>query len=151
MDTFVIFNKKTGERFGIESYGGYKEWKTERAAKGALTRLKKKHLKKFEDDLAFTFKHVNEQYAKGVFDVETYGPNRYATQEGRDAHRERKKKYSGDWKIYEALCDSEIVTYDYFYENEPMVERTSLRNGRKYMERLNTPCFLSPSCDSHYR
>ena len=42
MDRFVIFNKATGKRYGMESYGGYKEWNTERAAKAALTRLKNK-------------------------------------------------------------------------------------------------------------
>ena len=31
-NTFVIYNKNTGERFGME-YGSYKEWKTARTAK----------------------------------------------------------------------------------------------------------------------
>jgi hypothetical protein len=150
-NTFVIYNKNTGKRYGTESYGGYKEWNTEKAAKSALTRLKKKHLKAFEDDLAFTYKHITQRYANGEIDENTYGPNKYATQKGRDAHREDQKQYRGDWKIYDALCESEIVTYDYFYENEPMVERTNISCGTKYMERKNTPSFLSPSCDSYYR
>lgn len=135
MDRFVIFNKATGKRYGMESYGGYKEWNTERAAKAALTRLKKKFLKAFEDDLAFTYKHIDG----------------YETQESRDAHRENMKQYNSDWKVYEALCGSEVVTYDYFYENEPMVERTNLMGGNKYMERLNRPSFLSPASESYYR
>ena len=47
MDRFVIFNKATGKRYGMESYGGYKEWNTERAAKAALTRLKNKYFNEF--------------------------------------------------------------------------------------------------------
>jgi hypothetical protein len=113
MDRFVIFNKATGKRYGME-YGSYKEWKTESAAKAALTRLKKKHLKR---------------YLEGSRDMD----------------------HCPDWKMLQGLCDSVIVTYDYFYENEPMVERTNLQGGNKYMERLNTPYFLSPSRDSYYR
>ena len=82
-NTFVIYNKNTGKRYGTESYGGYKEWNTEKAAKSALTRLKKKHLKAFEDDLAFTYKHITQRYANGEIDENTYGPNKYATQKGR--------------------------------------------------------------------
>lgn len=110
MDRFVIFNKATGKRYGMESYGGYKEWNTERAAKAALTRLKNKYFNEFS-----------------------------------------RNDNPSDWEIYTALRGSEVVTYDYFYENEPMVERTNLMGGNKYMERLNTPYFLSPARDSYYR
>ena len=125
MDRFVIFNKATGKRYGMESYGGYKEWNTERAAKAALTRLKNKHLKLFEKEVAWAKEH--------------------------DCYRESIEEYNSDLKVYRALCESEVVTYDYFYENEPMVERTNLMSGTKYMERLNRPSFLSPSSDSYYR
>ena len=134
MDRFVIFNKATGKRYGMESYGGYKEWNTERSAKSALTRLKNKSLKAFEDEI-----------------------NRYmdrreiSTKASRDAYFEERKQYDPEWRLYEGLCGSEVVTYDYFYENEPMVERTNLQGGNKYMERLNTPYFLSPARDSYYR
>jgi hypothetical protein len=128
MDRFVIFNKATGKRYGMESYGGYKEWNTERAAKAALTRLKNKHLKLFEKDVAFA---QNNGFLRG--------------------DREGMKEFNSDWKVYEALCGSEVVTYDYFYENEPMVERTNLMGGNKYMERLNRPSFLSPASESYYR
>ena len=42
IDTFVIFNPVTGNRYGSTSWGGYKEWNTASSAKGALTRLKKR-------------------------------------------------------------------------------------------------------------
>lgn len=124
MDRFVIFNKATGKRYGMESYGGYKEWNTERAAKAALTRLKNKYIKLYDRDVAYAQEH-------GFRSVDS--------------------EHNGNFKIYEALCGSEVVTYDYFYENEPMVERTNLMSGTKYMERLNRPSFLSPASDSYYR
>lgn len=124
MDRFVIFNKATGKRYGMESYGGYKEWNTERAAKAALTRLKNKYIKLYDRDVTYAQEH-------GFRSVDS--------------------EHNGNFKMYEALCGSEVVTYDYFYENEPMVERTNLQGGNKYMERLNTPYFLSPARDSYYR
>lgn len=123
MDRFVIFNKATGRRYGMESYGGYKEWNTERAAKAALTRLKNKYIKLYDRDVTYAREHG--------YRVDS--------------------EHNGNFKTYEGLCGSEVVTYDYFYENEPMVERTNLMSGTKYMERLNRPSFLSPSSDSYYR
>ena len=123
MDRFVIFNKATGKRYGMESYGGYKEWNTERAAKAALTRLKNKYIKLYDRDVTYAREHGFREDSE----------------------------HNGNFKIYEALCGSEVVTYDYFYENEPMVERTNLMGGNKYMERLNTPYFLSPARDAYYR
>jgi hypothetical protein len=38
--------------------------------------------------------------------------------------REGMKEFNSDWKVYEALCGSEVVTYDYFLR-----ERA---NGRAY-------------------
>ena len=57
MDRFVIFNKATGKRYGMESYGGYKEWNTERAAKAALTRLKNKYIKLYDRDVTYAQEH----------------------------------------------------------------------------------------------
>ena len=151
IDTFVIFNTITGKRYGSTGWGGYKQWNTASSAKGALTRLKNQLLKTFEDDLEQTFTYITSCYESGKYTEETHGVNQYATQEGRDAHREEMKEYKSDWKVYQGLCDSEVVTYDYFYENEPVVERTNISGGNKYTERLNTPSFLSPSSDSFYR
>lgn len=150
-NTFVIYNKNTGERYGTESYGGYKEWKTVGTAKSALTRLKKKHLKAFMDNVNQHMDYITKVYESGDSRSTNWGANKFATQAGRDAYIEERKLNDGDWRIHNALCESEIVTYDYFYENEPMVERTNISCGTKFMERKNTPSFLSPSCDSYYR
>jgi len=150
-DTFVIYNKNTGKRYGTK-YGSYQEWKTVASAKGALTRLNKKHLKEFLDHCNEHMDYITECYKNGHAEKRGWDwDNKFATAEGRLAYIEEMKEYRCEWKAYDGLCGSEVVTYDYFYENEPMVERTNISCGTKYMERLNTPSFLSPSCDSYYR
>lgn len=38
-----------------------------------------------------------------------------------------------------------------FYDNiEKMVEKTNLLSGEKYMERINTPSYCSPSSESYW-
>jgi len=144
--TYVIYNPKTGFR-----YCKRKEWDTPAKAKSYLTRMKKHHLGWFEDDLNDTHSYINNLYETGRYTEEVNGPNQYATQEGRDAHREEMKQWNSDWSAYQNLCNSEVVTYDYFYENEPMVERTNKVCGTKFMERKNTPRHLSPAFDAYYR
>ena len=34
--------------------------------------------------------------------------------------------------------------------DEDMVERTNIMTGQKYMEKRNTPVFLSPACESYW-
>lgn len=142
--TYVIYNPKTGTRYGR------KEWSSEAQAKSYLTRRKNHHYEWFLHDLNDTVNYINDLYNSGRFTEEVNGPNKYATQEGIDAHREEMKEYNSDWKRYKQLCNSEVVTYDYFYENEPMVERTNKVCGTKFMERKNTPGYLSPASDAYY-
>jgi len=139
MDRFVIFNKATGKRYGME-HGSYKEWKTESAAKAALTRLQKKHLKNFLDR-CHDFMDRHDEICDEA---------KYSTEEQRRTYISREMNHSPDWELFEGLCDSVIVTYDYFYENEPMVMRTNKMSGKKFIERMNTPYFLSPSSDNYW-
>lgn len=44
----------------------------------------------------------------------------------------------------------EVVGYNYFYDNEPMVIRKDHRTGETFTERLNTPYYLSPSSETYY-
>ena len=44
----------------------------------------------------------------------------------------------------------EVVGYNYFYDNEPMVIRKDHRTGKTFTERLNTPYYLSPSSETYY-
>ena len=119
----------------------YKEYKTERAAKGALTKLKGKYLAKFLDG-CHEYMDWHDKY---------YDEAKYATEAQRQAYINKDMKRNPDWKMFESLCDSVVVTFDYFYENEPMIERVNKVTGKKYLERLNTPAFLSPAYDSFYR
>jgi hypothetical protein len=34
--------------------------------------------------------------------------------------------------------------------SEDMVERTNIMTGKKYMEKRNTPAFLSPACETYW-
>lgn len=44
----------------------------------------------------------------------------------------------------------EVVEYNYFYDNEPMVIRKDARTGKTFVERLNTPYYLSPRSETYY-
>jgi len=62
-------------------------------------------------------------------------------------HR-RKPRYNGK--------DIDVATLEIaegadFYENiEKKVERTNLMSGAKFMEGVNTPPYMSPSCESYW-
>ena len=43
-----------------------------------------------------------------------------------------------------------VMTSAAFAEIEPMVERTNLMSGKKYMEKLNTPSYCSPASESYW-
>jgi len=36
------------------------------------------------------------------------------------------------------------------YENNDLVERTNIMTGKKYMEKANTPLFLSPASETYW-
>lgn len=47
--------------------------------------------------------------------------------------------------------DYMVADRNYFYDNiEKKVERTNIMSGEKYWEGVNTPCFMSPSCESYW-
>jgi hypothetical protein len=43
-----------------------------------------------------------------------------------------------------------VMDADEYYDNIPMVERVNLMSGEKYMEKANTPSYMSPSCESYW-
>jgi hypothetical protein len=43
-----------------------------------------------------------------------------------------------------------VVDSKTFYENEPMVERTNIMSGEKYVERKSTPLCCSPSSELYW-
>ena len=74
-DTFVIYNKNTGKRYGTK-YGSYQEWKTVASAKGALTRLKKKHMKDYLDQF-FPVLGIPDKYKQFVIDIINRADKKY--------------------------------------------------------------------------
>jgi hypothetical protein len=59
-----------------------------------------------------------------------------------------KVSFARKWKaIYP---NAVIVDSKTFYENEPMVERTNIMSGEKYMERKSTPACCSPSTETYW-
>lgn len=46
--------------------------------------------------------------------------------------------------------DHAVVSLSDFRNMEPMVERTNLMSGKKYMEPLNTPNYCSPSSEAYW-
>lgn len=52
-----------------------------------------------------------------------------------------------DGKNVDDYLVSDYATYD---SSVPMVERINLMTGEKYMEKMNTPSYLSPACESYW-
>jgi hypothetical protein len=50
------------------------------------------------------------------------------------------------------LCasDSYLKQMKVAYDDPDMIERTNLMTGKKYMEKKDTPVFLSPACESYW-
>jgi hypothetical protein len=50
------------------------------------------------------------------------------------------------------LCatDSYLKQMKVAYNDSDMVERTNLMTGKKYLEKKDTPVFLSPACESYW-
>ena len=59
-----------------------------------------------------------------------------------------KISFTRKWKA--KYPNAVIVDSKTFYENEPMVERTNIMSGEKYMERKSTPYYLSPSSETYW-
>ena len=50
----------------------------------------------------------------------------------------------------EQVKSLEVIEYNYFKENEPMVIRTNAMTGKTFLEPLNTPYYLSPSSETYF-
>ena len=75
-----------------------------------------------------------------------YGEMRYDTMQGAKCAATRLNKKIGT---------SRFLWYDindYLIYRGPvkMVEKTNLMSGKKYMEAEDTPCFMSPACESYW-
>ena len=43
-----------------------------------------------------------------------------------------------------------IMEGEEYKKVEPMVTRRNMMSGEEYQESINTPCFMSPSCESYW-
>ena len=84
--------------------------------------------------------------AKGTGLIVTDGPHRtraYKTFGAARATRTRLCRKAG-WSV------NELNIVDTRHYQAPMVERTNLMTGKKFMEDINTPYFCSPSSESYW-
>ena len=84
--------------------------------------------------------------AKGTGLIVTDGPHRtraYKTFGAARATRTRLCRKAG-WSV------NDLTIVDTKHYQAPMVERTNLMTGKKFMEDVNTPYFCSPSSESYW-
>ena len=125
--TYYIINNKTQ---CIHKEPSRKSWECDRyatvgAAKAGITRTLKYYAKAIEE--------VAQVVSEGKPD---YYANRY------NAYRDATQYNLGLAETY-----SVVNTRDYV---EPMVERTNMMTGKKYMEGINTPNFMSPASEAYW-
>jgi len=141
---YVIFNKETGEilRANAQSVGmNITNYKSESAAKAALTRLIKKAARKVE---------VHELYNK----LDATGLDFHKLMTAlKDAGCTQREAYNASSKI-EAIVreDYKIADAEAFREEFPvkMVERVNIMSGKTYMEAENTPGYMSPASEAYW-
>lgn len=142
---YVIYNKETGEvlRAKAQSVGMFiTNYKSESAAKAALTRLIKKSLRRVE---------VNEIYKK----IEANHTGRYSDMmddliaAGMTKREAYNASNTGDIVIREDYKIADGVTYREEFPVK-MVEKTNAMTGKKYMEADNTPSCCSPASELYW-
>jgi hypothetical protein len=58
--------------------------------------------------------------------------------------------YGDDCGVRLCATDSNLKQMKVAYDDPDMVERTNIMTGKKYMEKKNTPAFLSPACETYW-
>ena len=141
---FVIYNKVTGEilRANAQSVGMYiTNYKTESAAKAALTRLIKKAARRVE---------VHELYNK----LDSTGLNFHVLMDKlKDAGCTQREAYNASSKIEAIVREDYVVASAEDYRvvfPVKMVEKVNLMSGKTYMEADNTPSSCSPASELYW-
>ena len=141
---YVIFNKTTGQvlKANAQSVGMYiTNYKSESAAKAALTRLIKKSVRKAEVHEMYNKLNTNRPDFRVLRDAMVAAG--CTEREAYNAHREVDILVREDYKI----ADVEAYREEFPVK---MVERVNLMSGKTYMEAENTPGYLSPACESYW-
>ena len=142
---YVIYNKTTGEilRANAQSVGMYiTNYKSESAAKAALTRAVKKHARQLE---------ISEIYRK----LAPANPNFRDLRDAlKTAGLTEREAYNARMSKVEDFDrnDYDIDTAEAYREEFPikMVERVNLMSGKTYMEAENTPNSCSPASEAYW-
>jgi hypothetical protein len=58
--------------------------------------------------------------------------------------------YGNDCGARLCATDSNLKQMKVAYDDPNMVERTNIMTGKKYMEKKDTPAFLSPACETYW-
>ena len=131
---FVIVNKKNNSIHREPNKKSYAntQYKTASAAKAGITRTLKYYAKAIED--------VNKVVALG----KPYYHSRFCNAYEEATNKDLGRTHVNDINNYMVMSveDYELI--------EPMVERTNMMTGKKFMEPINTPHYMSPSSESYW-
>ena len=144
MSKYVIYNKTTGEilRANAQSVGMFiTNYKSESAAKAALTRLLKKNARRLE--------------VKAIYDaMDTSAPNfRVVMDAIEDAGCTKREAYNASSKVDVLVREDYIVASAEDYRVAfpvKMVEKVNAMTGKTYMEADNTPSCCSPASELYW-
>ena len=59
-------------------------------------------------------------------------------------------KYNGNRNARLCALDSNLKMLKVSLLEDDMVERTNIMTGKKYLEKRDTPAFLSPACETYW-
>lgn len=121
-----IFSEPSRPSYRNSSYA------SEGAAKAGITRTMKFYQKAIED--------VASVVAEGKSEYHSHYYNHFA--DATDPAKGRTHLAQRDNFV--------IMSEDEYSMVEPMVERTNMMTGKKFMESINTPNYMSPACESYW-
>ena len=131
---YLIINKKNMSIFSEPTRPSWKDssYASEGAAKAGITRTKKFYQKAIDD--------VASVVADGKPEYHSRWYNHYEDATNPDKGR-----------THLAQRDNFVImTADEYSMVEPMVEKTNMMTGKKFMESINTPGYMSPACESYW-
>lgn len=131
---YLIINKQNMSIFSEPTRPSWKDssYASEGAAKAGITRTMKFYQKAI-DDVASVVADGKPEYHSRLY----------------NAFRDATDPALG--RTHLAQRDNFVImTADEYSMVEPMVEKTNMMSGKKYMESINTPGYMSPASESYW-
>lgn len=131
---YLIINKQNMSIFSEPTRPSWKDssYASEGAAKAGITRTMKFYQKAI-DDVASVVADGKPEYHSRLY----------------NAFRDATDPALG--RTHLAQRDNFVImTADEYSMVEPMVEKTNMMSGEKYMESINTPSYMSPASESYW-